>query len=257
MRVRGSTEVTAVDLGPFLAALPVLLDRWRALPFQDGVVRHPVTGAAHEGLRVVEGRHPHPGAIYRLVVREDETWHTFAVALGTDDARRTTFSVHEAETDTRVRVDLTEPARPGPIDVAAEVTDFGGTSSFLRGVVEILLRVDLASGVPHLVTGLRHHRARAHADLVFAVRPGGRWAVTADVDAHGVGWVRPLVGAVAPFLKPTARRGLAELLYGLPPAFDRLSHELATRYPSPPDPETLAEQILADLITGVPEHLPR
>lgn len=256
MRLSGSTEVTAVDMSPFLAALPMLLARVRALTFRDGAVRHPVTGIAHEGLRLTDGRHPQPGATYRLVVREEETWHTFAVALGTDDPGRTTFSVHEAETDTRVRVDLTDPARPGPIDVAAEVTDFAGTSSFLRGLVEILLRADLGSGVPHLVATVRHRHAKAHAELVFAVRPGGRWSVTADVDARGAGWVRPLVGAVAPFLKPTARRGLAEVLDGLPPAFDKLSHELATRYPSPPDPHTLAGQIMADLITEIPVHLP-
>jgi hypothetical protein len=263
MRLSASTEVTAVDMGPFLAALPMVLAQWRALTFRDGVVRHPVTGAAHHGLRVVDGKHPHPGVVYRLVIREEDepapggvTWHTFAVALGTDDARRTTFSVHEAETDTRVRVDLTDPARPGPIDVAADVTDFGGTSSFLRGVVEILLRAELGSGVPHLVTSVRHRHARAHAELVFAVLRGGRWSVTADVDARGAGWIRPLVGAIAPFLKPAARRGLAEVLDGLPPAFDRLSRELATRYPSPPDPHTLAEQIMADLITEIPVNLP-
>jgi hypothetical protein len=251
MRLHASTEVTAVELGPFLAALPILLAQWRALPFSDGVVRHPVTGVAHEGLRVVDGEHPYPGVVYRLVVREEETWHTFTVTIGTDDARRTTFAVHEPETDTRVRVDLTDPARPGPIDVAAEVTDFGGTSSFLRGIVEILLRAELGSGVPHLVATIRHRRAKAHAELVFAVRPGGRWSVIADVDARGTGWVRPLVGAVAPFLKPTARRGLAELLDDLPPAFDRMS-----RYPSPSDPHALATQIMLDLLTGIPVHLP-
>jgi hypothetical protein len=256
MRLCGSTEVTAVDMSPFLAALPMLLARWRALTFRDGVVRHPVTGAAHEGLRVVDGEHPYPGAVYRLVVRENETWHTFAVAVGTDDARRTTFSVHEAETDTRVRVDLTDPARPGPIDLAAEVTDFGRTSSVLRGIVEILVRADLGSGVPHLVTTVRHRHAKIHAELVFAVLRGGRWSVTAEVDARGAGWVRPLVGVLGPFLKPTARRGLADVLDGLPPAFDKLSQELATRYPSPPDPHTLAEQIMADLITEIPVRLP-
>lgn len=293
MRLRGATQVTAVDLGPYAAALPLLLTRWRELTFVDGVVRHPVTGVAHEGLQVVAGHHPYPGVAYRLMVREEDvpaptseealvaqrlgaadpqavddwergrvaaarasgrvdvTWHTLAITVGTDDARRTTFAVHDAETDTRVRVDLTEPARPGPVDVAAEITDFGATSAFLSGTVEILLRLEVGPGVPHLVLTVRHRRGRAHADVGFTEAGGGRWQVTADVDAHGAGWLRPLVAVVAPFLRKPARSGLDEVLAGLPPVFDRMA-----AYRAPADPHVLADQVLADLISEIPVSLP-
>ena len=72
VRLGGRTDVAAIDVRPFVAALPALLVQWRSLAFVDGVVRHPVTDRPHAGLRVVEGRHPDPGVAYRLMVREDD-----------------------------------------------------------------------------------------------------------------------------------------------------------------------------------------
>jgi hypothetical protein len=294
MRLGGRTNVVALDVGPFVAALPPLLAGWRALSFVDAGVVHPVTGESHGGLRVVDGEHPYPGAAYRLVLREesapeptpeeavvarrlddadpraaaewervrvaaaraagrmDVTWHTFDVSLGTDDAQRTTFAVHHDVTDSRARIDLTTPSKPGPIDIALEVPDWAGKTVFLRGVVEVLVRLDAARSLPHLVAGMSHPRGRAHAEVDVAAAGHDRWTVTADVDLRGAGWMRPVVAVMGPFFRGQLQRGLDDIMAGLPERFDTM----AARHPSPPpDPHALADRILADLISAVPVKL--
>ena len=86
---------------------------------------------------------------------------------------------------------------------------------------------------------------------------GGRWSVRADVDVHGAGWTRPLVALAVPVLRRHVRRGLDDVLEHLPAQFGALAAEIGSRYPSPPDPHTLAATVLADLISAVPERLPR
>jgi hypothetical protein len=290
MRFGGWTEVTALDTRPYVAALPELLAGWRALTFAgDGVV-HPVTKVVHQGFRLVDGTHPYPGARYRLITREETapeptahdlavaerlgstdaraaaewergrlaaarasghmvvTWHTFDIRLGTDGPQRTTFTVHHDVTDTRARIDLTTPSLPGPIDIALDVPDWAGTTAFLRGTVQVLLRVDASGPLPRMVAFVSHPRGRAHAEVDVTAAPGGRWVVKADVDARGSGWMRPLVGAMAPFARRPLKHGLDDMLRELS------AHvaDLAERYPSPPpDPHTLAETLLADLISEV------
>jgi hypothetical protein len=293
MRLGGSTEVTALDPKPFAAALPALLAGWRALAFTGGGVVHPVTRTTHEGLRLVEGVHPYPGARYRLKVREETapeptahelavaerlgstdpqavaewergrlaaarasgqmivTWHTVDIGLGTDDAQRTTFSVHHDVTDIRGRIDLTTPSLPGPIDIALDVPDWAGKTAFLRGIVEVLLRLDASGPLPRLVAGLSHPRGRAHAEVAVTAAASARWRVTADVDVRGAGWMRPLVAALGPFIRRPLQRELDAILDGLPEHFAAL----AAQYPSPPDPHTLAERLLADMISAVPVKL--
>jgi hypothetical protein len=217
MRLGGSTEVTALDPKPFVAALPALLVRWRALTVTDGGVVHPVTRRTHEGLRLVEGVHPHPGARYRLKVREETapeptahdlavaerlrstdpqavaewergrlsaaraarqttvTWHTVDIGLGIDDEQRTTFSMHHDVTDIRGRIDLNTPLLPGPIDMAFDVPDWAGKTAFLRGMVEVLVRLDPSGPLPHLVAGLSHPHGRAHAEVAVRAAAGARW----------------------------------------------------------------------------------
>jgi hypothetical protein len=304
MRLAGWTEVTAVDIGPFVAALPALLAGWRALTFPDGVVRHPATGRPHAGLRLVSGVHPYPGAVYRLVLREETppdptdqeravadrlngtdalaaaewergrlaaaradgrmlvTWHTVVVTAGTDDPRRTTFALHHDVTDARARIDLTEPDRPGPVDVAMDVPDWAGSTGFLRGMVEVLLRADpralppYALGEPQLIATVRHPRGRAHADVRIGGAGACRWSVRADVDVRGAGWVRPLVALAAPIARRHLQRELDDILAALPAQFDALAAEIGSRYPAPPDPHTLADRVLADLIAAVPVRIP-
>jgi hypothetical protein len=294
MRLRGRTDVVALDVGPFVAALPALLADWRALTFVDAGVVHPVTGEAHEGFRVVDGVHPYPGTTYRLVLCEETapdptpeemvvarrlddadpraaaewergraaaaraagamkvTWHTFDVTVGNDDAQRTTFAVHHDVTDFRARIDLTTPSKPGPIDIALDVPDWGGKTAFLRGMVQVLLRLDAAESLPRLVAGMSHPRGRAHAEVDVAAAGRGRWTVTAHVDVRGAGWMRPLVAVMGPFVRGQLQRGLDDILAGLREHFDAM----AARYPSPPpDPHTLAERVLADLISAVPIKL--
>ena len=297
----GRTDVAAIDVRPFVAALPALLVQWRSLAFVDGVVRHPVTDRPHAGLRVVEGLHPHPGVAYRLMVREDEvpaptdeearvaarlvaadveaaadwergrvaaaratgrvatTWHTYAIRLEADDRARTCFTVHHDVTGTRARVELRSA---GPIDVLLEVPDWLGTRGLLSGVVSVRLRADAGqlppygNGMPQLTATVTHPRGRAAADLGVAPAEPGRWTVTAGATCRGVGWLRPLVGLVGPFVKRPARRGLDDFLLALAGRLDALHGELAARYPAPPDPHSLAARVLADLISAIPVRTP-
>src|SRR5574341_74024 len=71
-RIRAQAEVNAIDLRPFIAALPVLVRRWRALRFEQGVYidSH---GRPREGLRVERGAHPLAGTSYRVVVGVEQT----------------------------------------------------------------------------------------------------------------------------------------------------------------------------------------
>jgi hypothetical protein len=300
VRLGGRTEVAAIDATPFLAALPELLARWRALVFVDGAVRHPVTARLHDGLRVVDGRHPHPGVVYRLLLREDEvpaptaeeaavaarlvhadamaatewergrvaaaratgqvatTWHTYVITLEADERERTCFTVHHDGTDTRARVEVS----PGPIEVLLDVPDWLGARGPLSGVVTVRVWLDpsrlppYGGAEPQLVATVTHPRGRAGADLAVAAAGPGRWSVTTRASARGVGWLRPLAGLLAPFVKRPARRGLDAFLTGLPACLESLSRETAARYPAPPDPQALAGQVLADLISAVPTATP-
>jgi hypothetical protein len=71
-RIRAQADVNAINLRPFIAALPVLVRRWRALRFDQGVYIDSY-GRPREGLRVERGSHPLPGTSYRVVVGMEQT----------------------------------------------------------------------------------------------------------------------------------------------------------------------------------------
>jgi hypothetical protein len=180
VRLGGRAEVAAIDARPFLAALPELLAGWRALVFVDGVVRHPVTGRLHGGLRVVDGRHPLPGVAYRLLLREDEVpaptaeeaavaarlvhadavaateWERGRVAAARATGRvATTWHTYviRLEADERERTCFTVhhdgtdtrarvEVSPGPIEVLLDVPGWLGARGLLGGVVTVRMRAD-------------------------------------------------------------------------------------------------------------------
>jgi hypothetical protein len=72
LRMRAQADVNAIDVRPFIAALPVLVRRWRALRFEQGVFID-ANGRPREGLRVERGSHPLPGTSYRVVVGVEQT----------------------------------------------------------------------------------------------------------------------------------------------------------------------------------------
>lgn len=294
VRFGGRTEVTAIDARPFVAAVPALLVRWRSLAFVDGVVRHPVTEQPHDGLRVVDGQHPHPGVAYRLMLREDDgsaptpeepvgaarlvdadaaavaegetragqvvtTWHTYAIKLEADDPARTCCTVHHDVSDIRARIELVSR---GSVEVRLDVPDWFGSHRLLGGTVTVRVWVDAArlppyeNAEPQLILNVTHPRGRATADLGMAPAAPGRWTVSIRGDARGVGWLRPLVGLIAPFVRRPVRRGVDEFLCVLAGCLDALSREIADRYPAPQEPDPLAAQLLADLISSVPATTP-
>jgi hypothetical protein len=295
MRLDGQVNVTAVDTAPYVTALPGLLAELRRLTFADGVVEHPITGERHEGLRLIEGTHPYPGAVYRLVIREenpprppdeetvvarrfdaadpraaadreggrvaaartagrmDVRWHALLVTLASDDARRTTLRVRDEPGEVEARVDLHPTSM---VDVIVDLADLAPGSVLLRGGIQVLLRLDAArlppygTGSPQLVTTVRHPRGRVHGDVWFAAEPAGHWMVVARVAARGAGWwARPLVCLATPLLRRPARRGLDEVLGGLPAAFEQLAAFLAAH---PADPAKL----VADAVSALPHTLP-
>jgi hypothetical protein len=71
-RKTAQTVVDALDLRPYIAALPFLVRRWRALRFEQGVYidSH---GRPREGLLVERGSHPLPGTSYRVVVGVEQS----------------------------------------------------------------------------------------------------------------------------------------------------------------------------------------
>lgn len=183
MRLSGRTEVTAVDLAPYVHALPAVLAELRALTFVDGKVRHPVTGTPHEGLQLVTGVHPCPGAVYRLVIREElvpeptpeeaivterlgatdpeaaRDWERGRVAAarasGQVDVKWHRLVVTLADDDARrtaldVR-DEPDEARAridvrdsGRIDTVLELVDLAPASVLVRGAVQVLMRLEAA-----------------------------------------------------------------------------------------------------------------
>jgi hypothetical protein len=282
VRFGGRTEVTAIDARPFVAALPNLLVQWRSLAFVDGIVRHPVTEKPHDGLRVVDGQHPHPGVAYRLMVREDDlpapapeeavdadvnaptgevatTWHTYVIRLDADDSERTCFRVHHDVSDIRAWIEL---ASRGSADVRLEVPDWLGSRGLLSGTVTVRLQVDAArlppyeNGEPQLVVTATHPCVRATADLGVAPAAPGRWTMATRGDAGGVGWMRPVVWLITPFVRGPVLRGVDEFLVVLTGCLDALSRKMAGRYPASPDPDTLAAQMMAELISSVPTTTP-
>lgn len=188
VRLGGRTDVAAIDVGPFVAAFPAFLARWRALDFADGIVRHPVTARPHAGLRVVDGRHPGPGTTYRLLVREEDVpaptaeeavvaarlvdadveaaaeWERGRIAAARATGRvATTWHAYAitVETDDPARTCFTvhhdrtgsrarvEVCPSGPLDVLLEVPDWLGAGGLLSGVVAVRVRVDAGRLPPY------------------------------------------------------------------------------------------------------------
>nr|BFE67979.1 hypothetical protein GCM10020092_012800 [Actinoplanes digitatis] len=197
-------------------------------------------------------------AVARATGRVATTWHTYAITLEADDRDRTCFTVHHDRSGTRARVEFSS----GPIDVLLQVPDWLGSHGLLSGMVSARVQIDAGwlppyeNGEPQLVATVTHPRGRAVAELGMARAEPGRWTVTTSAAARGVGWLRPLVGLVAPFLRRPVQRGLDDFLVALPQRLDVLNQEIAAHYPAPPDPHTLAAQVMADLISSVPAVTP-
>ncbi|MEM9038095.1 MAG: hypothetical protein AAGD18_26135 [Actinomycetota bacterium] len=67
MRFSTSGSIERLDLGPLLALVPPLLAEWAGLRFDDGHPVNPLSGLAEASVTLVEGRHRHEGARYRIV----------------------------------------------------------------------------------------------------------------------------------------------------------------------------------------------
>ena len=197
-------------------------------------------------------------AAARATGRVATTWHTYAITLEADERERTCFTVHHTDTDTRARVELS----PGPVGLLLEVPDWLGARGLLSGVVTVRMSVDgsrlppYGNEEPQVVATVTHPRAVGSGELTVAAAGPGRWSVTTRASARGVGWLRPLVGLVAPLVKGPVQRGLDDFLAALPARFEALNREITARYPTPPDPRTLAGQVLADLVSAVPTTVP-
>ncbi|GAA3903999.1 hypothetical protein [Actinoplanes auranticolor] len=197
-------------------------------------------------------------AAARATGRMTTTWHTYAITLEADERERTCFTVHHTGTDTRARVELS----PGPVGMLLEVPGWLGARGLLSGVVSVRMSVDLSrlppygNEEPQLVATVTHPRGLATGELAVAPAAPGRWTVTTRASVRGVGWLRPVVGLLGPLVKSQVQRGLDDFLGGLPVRLETLQREIAARYPTPPDPRTLAGQVLADLISTVPATVP-
>ncbi|AGZ45974.1 hypothetical protein AFR_38600 [Actinoplanes friuliensis DSM 7358] len=223
VRLGGRADVTAIDPGPFGAALPALLDQWRALTFADGAVLHPVSGKPHDGLRVVDGLHPRPGVAYQLMLREDHVPEPTA---------------EEARVASRVEAADAEAAREwerGRIAAARATGRIATTWHTYAIRLETDDHTRTAFSVHHDVTGVR-----ARVDVSDT-----RLTVT----TRGAGWLRP-------FAKRPVQRDLDDFLAALPERLDALNRRIVARCPAPPDPPQLAVQMMADLISSVPVVTP-
>jgi hypothetical protein len=136
LRLEASTDVEPIDIPLLVAASTALADRWRTLPFgADGALDHPEHGR-REGLAVVAGAHPRRGTRYRLVtdlsvdpdrgqgrLPDDEPVEPaepLVVELVADDRRELRF--RSVDTAQPVEVALTDPTRPGSLQVQVEGT---------------------------------------------------------------------------------------------------------------------------------------
>ena len=70
MRLRGEAIIDPFDHRSVAAVLSELIECWRELRFEDGIVVLPRSRQRRAGLRLIEGHHPEPGARYQVVTVE-------------------------------------------------------------------------------------------------------------------------------------------------------------------------------------------
>jgi hypothetical protein len=276
VRLRASVASAAIDVRPFVAALPAVATRWRALRFEDGVV---VTddGTRKEGLAVASGSHPLAGTTYRVALPMTEpktvdpvdgetrreqmarAWgrgpspsvSTCLVELAKDDARQVVIRAEDAAGVWVADVDVHHPARPDAADVAVVVHATGGWLT--RGPVEVTAHLDV--GALRVDVTVRHRHAKGRATLAVDAAVAGEWTSSFDIMGRGRGVLRPVVAVASPFVRGALNRKLASLLRHDGPRVARLNEQIADEFGAPADPEEIAAAVMKELLDAVAEQV--
>ena len=247
--------VDPLDLRSLAAAIAEVLDCWRALQFDGGLVVVGGPGERREGLRVLAGTHPVAGTSYRVSLvepvspeltaeeqaelariggREPEVaeWlrrRTARLEASGQRRTKTTTIVVDVREDTAAAMGLCLVlSDPSPVNVDL-VLDRPrapkGLSASVGGRIEgnWLMRGPVHGGgalsldpLPQLELNVRHRRARGAAAVHTRLRDDGRWDVTFNVRARGAGLLRPFAATVTPWLATKARQRVQAVVAALP-----------------------------------------
>jgi hypothetical protein len=253
LAVDGRVAALTEPIGACLAALPVLVGRWRELTFDgDGVVNH--GDVRREGLRVERGSHPHAGTGYRLVTvtgGEDNT--EYSVDLLADDHRALGFRVTRQDFPAvSIEVRVVSPAAPSRLTVVwTNETDAPWPASgLLDGEVSVALNhlPPRRTTGPQLLVTIRHPRLRGQARVLITPGEDGTWRLRAKIRFRGRWIWRPLGAIAVPFLRKPATQGLADLMEQL----SQFCQEFVEHFRGlPATPEQLATAIFDEFLTMI------
>lgn len=99
-----------------------------------------------------------------------------------------------------------------------------------------------------MTAAAEHHRARGGVSARVDEQPDGTWLVTAQLEVHGRGVLRPIVGIAA---RVYLRSRWQEWVDQLPAMVAKLQQELP-----PGGPEELADTLVDELIDDLVTELP-
>lgn len=232
--MRAESTIEPVDVASIASVVPELIKGWDELQFDDGAVVAGAEQERREGLRIVEGVHPHVGTKYRIVmvgpVAPASATETLWVELLAHNAEslRARFDTAEASRVT-VDVDLNRPGAP-----RALTCKVGGRSEgnwLTRGTVtgEGRLSIDRfppsSRSGPQLRAEFRHPHMRAMASMRIRQRHGDNWEVAVEIRAKGSGLVRPIAAVATPWIAGVLRRRLRASMATLPDGVRRFNND--------------------------------
>jgi hypothetical protein len=255
VRLEASGTSAPVDLPVFVATLPVLADRWRALTFEGGVLMMD-DGTRKSGLAIEGGEHPRPGTQYRIAHRANaDRVDLRTVELLDDDTSR--IRVRFADLDEHFQADVTvrRPADPDRLE-AHYASDVPG-NWLVRGVLTADVNVDLTrlqnarSSRPQVRVAIRNRHMRAVVDITLKASGRREWTTSVVASVHGVGVLRPVVAALSPVMKPALARQLKRGLDTLSDRVDACNKEVSATFGSPLSPERIAEHVMSDFLADI------
>lgn len=276
--------VAPLDLKLLTAVIPAVLRRLRLLTFADDgcLVHH---GRRIEGLQVDRGAHPRVGACYTAVVTpaaqpapdplaptlltsdqltpdgrvldrsapQQPAPDVIKCEIVADDARQTALRIETGPPASGFLLAVQNPVHPTGLRCEF-VSSLAGTFRWLDGPVTATATMALdgfepgPAPEPQVTADAEHRRGRGTVSARVDGQPDGSWLVTARLDVHGRGLLRPVVGVAARYF---LRSRWQELVDELPRAVAEFRNEIP-----PGEPDELAETIVDELIDALVPELP-
>lgn len=224
VRIARTVALAPVPRPWLVDALGAVTDLAESTTAEDGRVLLP-DGRQVPELRLAEGRHLRPGAVYESTGEADAGKITDTVRITVEEWRRThalrvAFSGSGSDGDLTGRAALFGPDRPDRVELSGRAALRGVRSPLSRFDADAQLRcgdwwqaADGDAGVRRPPLRARLTCGVARAGLTAVPRPGpdhGDWEVTVTVRVRGRGPLRPLVSLGLALARRPLARAVAE-----------------------------------------------